>query len=31
VLTARGGHVGFHGAGGKTPWHDALIAEFFAG
>jgi uncharacterized protein len=30
ALTARGGHVGFHGAGGKTPWHDALIAEFFA-
>lgn len=30
ALTARGGHVGFHGAGGKTPWHDAQIAAFFA-
>lgn len=29
VLTARGGHVGFHGAGAKTPWHDSRIAEFF--
>ncbi|HEY7610655.1 MAG TPA: alpha/beta fold hydrolase [Alphaproteobacteria bacterium] len=28
VLTARGGHVGFHGAGARTPWHDALIADF---
>ena len=30
VLTDRGGHVGFHGAGARTPWHDALIATFFA-
>jgi hypothetical protein len=30
VLTAAGGHVGFHGAAAKTPWHDALIADFFA-
>ncbi len=30
VLTLRGGHVGFHGAGMKRPWHDSLIAEFFA-
>ena len=30
VLSAKGGHVGFHGAGAKTPWHDALIANFFA-
>jgi predicted alpha/beta-fold hydrolase len=30
VLTARGGHVGFHGAGTKTPWHDTLIADFLA-
>jgi uncharacterized protein len=30
VLTARGGHVGFHGTGTKTPWHDTLIAEFLA-
>ena len=29
VLSAKGGHVGFHGAGTKTPWHDALNAEFF--
>ncbi len=30
ALSARGGHVGFHAAGAKTPWHDALIATFFA-
>ena len=30
VLSDRGGHVGFHGAGAKLPWHDGLIAEFFA-
>ena len=30
VLTARGGHVGFHGAGATLPWHDLLIADFFA-
>lgn len=30
VLTARGGHVGFHGAGAALPWHDSLIADFFA-
>ena len=30
VLTERGGHVGFHGSGTRTPWHDALIAKFFA-
>lgn len=28
VLSERGGHVGFHGAGAKTPWHDRLIADF---
>jgi uncharacterized protein len=28
ALSARGGHVGFHGAGAKTPWHDTLIADF---
>ncbi len=28
VLTARGGHVGFHGAGTETPWSDSLIADF---
>jgi predicted alpha/beta-fold hydrolase len=25
-LTDRGGHVGFHGRGSRTPWHDRLIA-----
>jgi hypothetical protein len=30
VLTDRGGHVGFHGAGARTPWHDALVAAFLA-
>lgn len=30
VLSDRGGHVGFHGAGAKLPWHDGLIADFFA-
>lgn len=28
VLSEHGGHVGFHGAGSKTPWHDRLIADF---
>ena len=30
ALTACGGHVGFHGAGTKTPWHDSAIADFLA-
>lgn len=30
VLTDRGGHVGFHGTGSRLPWHDGLIAAFFA-
>jgi predicted alpha/beta-fold hydrolase len=30
MLTARGGHVGFHGSPMKTPWHDTLAGEFFA-
>jgi predicted alpha/beta-fold hydrolase len=30
ALTDRGGHVGFHGTGARTPWHDSLIARFFA-
>ncbi|MBL8663332.1 MAG: alpha/beta fold hydrolase [Candidatus Odyssella sp.] len=30
VLTERGGHVGFHGAGAALPWHDGLVAAFFA-
>jgi len=29
VLTARGGHVGYHGQGGAA-WHDLVIARFFA-
>jgi predicted alpha/beta-fold hydrolase len=28
-LTRGGGHVGFHGMGGTTPWHDLAIAQFF--
>jgi hypothetical protein len=28
VLSGRGGHVGFHGAGTRTPWHDQLVADF---
>jgi hypothetical protein len=31
VLTPGGGHVGFHGTGARTPWHDSLIAEFLSG
>lgn len=30
ALAGGGGHVGFHGRGTRTPWHDALIAAFFA-
>jgi len=30
VLTARGGHIGFHGHD-STAWHDLAIARFFAG
>jgi len=29
VLSKRGGHVGFHGRGGRQPWHDGLLARFF--
>lgn len=29
VLSRRGGHVGFHGAGTHQPWHDGLIVRFF--
>jgi predicted alpha/beta-fold hydrolase len=29
VLTDRGGHVGFHGAGGDPPWSDVAVAAFF--
>lgn len=28
LLPKSGGHVGFHGAGGQTPWHDRKILEF---
>jgi predicted alpha/beta-fold hydrolase len=30
VLTARGGHVGFHGAGSTVTWHDTLTEEFLS-
>ena len=29
LLPASGGHVGFHGRGSPTPWHDGCIARFF--
>lgn len=29
LLPRGGGHVGFHGAGAETPWHDRRIREFF--
>jgi hypothetical protein len=29
LLTDGGGHVGFHGEGGKIPWHDRMIGSFF--
>jgi predicted alpha/beta-fold hydrolase len=29
LLPERGGHVGFHGVGSKTPWHDRCVALFF--
>lgn len=28
LLPKGGGHVGFHGQGGLTPWHDRKIVEF---
>lgn len=28
ALAEQGGHVGFHGAGARQPWHDALILRF---
>ena len=28
LLPKSGGHVGFHGAGATTPWHDRKILEF---
>jgi predicted alpha/beta-fold hydrolase len=30
LLTNGGGHVGFHGKGSVTPWHDRAISRFFA-
>lgn len=30
LLPRAGGHVGFHGLGSWTPWHDRCIAAFFA-
>jgi uncharacterized protein len=29
LLPPQGGHVGFHGRGDRTPWHDRCIARFF--
>jgi uncharacterized protein len=29
LLSASGGHVGFHGAGSPIAWHDRAIVEFF--
>jgi uncharacterized protein len=29
LLPAGGGHVGFHGKGSVTPWHDRAISRFF--
>jgi predicted alpha/beta-fold hydrolase len=29
LLTDSGGHVGFHGRGSPTPWHDQCVIEFF--
>jgi predicted alpha/beta-fold hydrolase len=31
LLPRGGGHVGFHGKGSVTPWHDRAISRFFAG
>jgi predicted alpha/beta-fold hydrolase len=30
MLTARGGHLGFHGRGSPVPWHDRLTAWWLA-
>lgn len=29
LLPSTGGHVGFHGIGSWTPWHDRCMAAFF--
>lgn len=31
LLPRGGGHLGFHGRGSVTPWHDRAIGRFFAG
>jgi predicted alpha/beta-fold hydrolase len=30
ALSPGGGHVGFHARGARLPWHDRVMAEFFA-
>src|SRR5262249_16240016 len=30
LISRAGGHVGFHGVGSWTPWHDQCVAQFFA-
>jgi len=30
VLTSRGGHLGFHGRGGRVPWHDQVTECWLA-
>ena len=30
LLPRHGGHVGFHGSGGRKPWSDLMVAEFFS-
>jgi predicted alpha/beta-fold hydrolase len=29
LLPEHGGHVGFHGTGGRQPWSDLVVARFF--
>jgi uncharacterized protein len=31
VLTARGGHLGFHGKGSRVAWHDRVTARWLGG
>src|SRR5262249_37833332 len=31
LLAGGGGHVGFHAAGNRTPWHDRAIERFIRG
>lgn len=28
ALSARGGHIGFHGQGSRIPWHDRMVAAW---